>query len=110
MVFEGRRKVAPVCCQAVNSEMFGKRSGPWPQRFREKWARWKRLADSDSCCAPPHRGIHCKTYGGPMEYRGHPLRSKPSVERALVEGDHPHQPHIAEKLSLRRPGGGSKRL
>jgi hypothetical protein len=45
-----------------------------------------------------------------MEYRRHPLRSKPSVERALVEGDHPHQPHIAEKLSLRRPGGGSKRL
>jgi hypothetical protein len=43
MGFEGRRKVAPVCCQAVNSEMFGRHSRAWPQWFRVKWARWKRL-------------------------------------------------------------------
>src|SRR5215831_20991773 len=46
MAFEGRRKVTPVCCQAVNSEMFGRRSRPWPQRFREKWARSRILRRS----------------------------------------------------------------
>jgi hypothetical protein len=43
MVFKGRRKVAPVYCQAVNSEMFGRRASRWQRVLRQSGARIRTL-------------------------------------------------------------------
>jgi hypothetical protein len=47
MVFKGRRKVAPVYCQAVNSEMFGRRASRWQRVLRQSGAARIRTLPGD---------------------------------------------------------------
>ena len=66
-----------------------------------------RLGQLRSLCADCHNRLD-RTNSARAGPRGwYAERSAPSVERALVGGDHPHQPQTAEKLSPGRPGRGS---